>query len=165
MKKLVFLCFFSVIAAVPVFAQQLPLYQNIRFTAPADYKANEPAVLQAANYILTTPTQVGDTARLKLVAFVTTWMYGTPNHTFVITDQPTRYFLNDVDLMGLYMASLCKAALEKHIDEQNQLIIAGTGIFLDYISNPAYYRQKLSKDLKKLVQANESDKLESYMRL
>ncbi|RYY34289.1 MAG: hypothetical protein EOP46_13870, partial [Sphingobacteriaceae bacterium] len=112
MKRALFALFLIISSVVKSVSQDLPPIEGIKLDGSEVFKLNEQLVLQTADYLLTTPVKENDIDRLKAVQFLMKWMEGTPDHTFTISEYPTKFFSYNVDLMSVYMASLCKSELE-----------------------------------------------------
>lgn len=165
MKKALFVLFLIFTTAAVSIAQELPPIDGVKLEGSEIFKLNEPLVLQTADYLLTTPVKENDIDRLKAVQFLIKWMEGTPDHTFTISEYPTKYFSYNVDLMSVYMAALCKVELEAKHTNANELTLDATKIFLKYVNEPTYYKLKLSKDMKRLSAANDKGELKSFLRM
>lgn len=165
MKRALFIVFLLLSTLTASFAQDLPPIEGIKFEKGEIFKIHEPLVLQTADYLLSTPVKENDIERLKAVQFLMKWMEGTPDHTFTISEYPTKFFSYNVDLMSVYMASLCKSELQDKPANTNDLILDATKIFLRYVNEPTYYKTKLSKDVKRLSAANDKGELKAFLRM
>ena len=164
MRRTLFIFLLIIASGACLYAQEAPPFGAIKFEKQEDYHTSEPIVLQTADHLLSTPIKPNDIDRLKEVQFLRRWMEGTDAHTFMISDYPVKFFINDLDLMGIYMAALCKAGLESKPADVNQLTLNATQIFLKYI-NESSHKAKLTKDLKRLSAANDKGELKSYLRM
>lgn len=165
MKRALFALFLIISSVVKSVSQDLPPIEGIKLDGSEVFKLNEQLVLQTADYLLTTPVKENDIDRLKAVQFLMKWMEGTPDHTFTISEYPTKFFSYNVDLMSVYMASLCKSELEDKPVNTNDLILDATKIFLRYVNEPTYYKTKLSKDVKRLSAANDKGELKAFLKM
>ncbi|WP_179416080.1 hypothetical protein HDF19_08670 [Mucilaginibacter sp. E4BP6] len=163
MKKL--LIFFLLTIAVGTgFAQSVPKFDQYKFNKDSDYKLADSAVLQTANFLLSTPIDQNIPVRLKAGQFVMRWMEGTPDYTFSLEQAPTKYLSGNVHLMLLYMTSMAKYALETRSSDVKAITINGVKTLLAYVNNPVSNVKK-DKNLKKLSDANDKGNLEYFLSL
>jgi len=163
MKKLL-LIFILLIATSKLFAQNLPRFDQYKFDEKSDYKLADTAVLQTANFLLSTPIDQNIPTRLKAGQFVMRWMEGTPDYTFSLEQTPIKYLSGNVDLMLLYMTSMAKYALENKSNDVKVTTFNGVKILLGYVNNPANDVKK-DKNLKKLSDENNKGNLENFLDL
>ena len=163
MKKLL-LIFILLIATSKLFAQNLPRFDQYKFDEKSDYKLADTAVLQTANFLLSTPIDQNIPTRLKAGQFVMRWMEGTPDYTFSLEQTPIKYLSGNVDLMLLYMTSMAKYALENKSNDVKVTTINGVKILLGYVNNQAN-DVKIDKNLKKLSVENDKGNLENFLNL
>lgn len=163
MKKLFIFCLL-IISIGTCFAQNLPKFDQYNFNQTSDYKLADSAVLQTANFLLSTPSDQNIPIRLKAGQFVMRWMEGTPDYTFSLEQNAIKYLSGNVDLMLLYMTSMAKYALENRSNDVKVTTINGVKILLAYINSPVS-NVKMDKNLKKLSDANEKGKLEDFLNL
>ena len=163
MKKLL-LIFILLIATSKLFAQNLPQFDQYKFDEKSEYKLADTAVLQTANFLLSTPIDQNIPVRLKAGQFVMRWMEGTPDYTFSLEQTPIKYLSGNVDLMLLYMTSMAKYALENKSNDVKVTTINGVKILLGYVNN-ATNDVKIDKNLKKLSVENDKGNLENFLNL
>jgi hypothetical protein len=163
MKKL-FIFFLLIISAGTCFAQNLPKFDQYKFDTTSDYKLADSAVLQTANFLLSTPIDQNVPTRIKAGQFVMRWMEGTPDYTFSLEQNAIKYLSGNVDLMLLYMTSMAKYALETKANDVKIITINGIKTLLTYVNNPVSNVKK-DKNLKKLSDANDKGNLESFLNL
>jgi hypothetical protein len=146
------------------FSQVLPDYDNIRLVEKADYNVAEPSVMQAVSYILTTPFEKNDLMRLKSLQFIIKWMTGTPDFGFTLDDVATKIAKGNDDLIGLYMVCMTKYCLENKSSAKDNAAVKLNAIklLLAYCDN-ADNHMKLTKQLKKLSEANKKGELEKEL--
>jgi hypothetical protein len=136
MKKLFFICFITLLTSVKLVAQTVPDFNKIKLKKDKDFKLADSAVLQTSNYLLATPIGQDTTLRLKSAEFLMDWMEGTPDYTFTLNENTTKYYSNDINLMAVYIAALCKAALQNRPDVDTKVItISAVKILLAYAGN------------------------------
>ena len=163
MKKL-FIFFLLIISVGTGFAQNLPKFDQYKFNNTGDYKLADSAVLQTANFLLSTSSDQNISTRKKAGQFVMRWMEGTPDYTFSLEQNAIKYLSGNVDLMLLYMTSMAKYALENNSNDVKVTTINGVKILLAYVNNPAS-NVKIDKTLKKLSDANDKGNLENFLNL
>lgn len=165
MKKLLLMCLLGLCINAKLSAQNLPQYDNIRLEAKEDYKQADSVVMLATNYILSTPIDKTNTGRLKSMQFLIKWMTGTPDYSFSLDENTVKYFVNDADLMGTYMAALSKSALQNKPGTDNKtLTLNAVKMLLAYVNN-ANNNVTVTKPLKKLSEANDNGQLASFLKL
>src|SRR5689334_5476215 len=108
MRKLFLLLLLVLSGFHKTFAQTLPDYDQIKLEVKSDYQTAEPSVMQAANYILSTPFDKNDLARLKSLQFIIKWMSGTPDFGFSLDDATNKIVKGNDDLLGIYMTCMTK---------------------------------------------------------
>jgi len=129
----------------------------------ANCKAAEPDVLKVATILLDSEIDRAQLDRLNGSSFLLRWMEGTPDYKFLI-DSNISLLGGDVDLTGIYFASLVKYTLENPaLAEDNNAVKLGTWkLVANYVGNEAY-NVKLTRKLKKLVEANNNNTLEKFL--
>ena len=111
MKKTLF-TLLAILMAFAAFSQSMPQVDSVKLATPADYHAAEPTALQVSNYLLATPSDEKSLPRLNGTKFLLDWMGGSPDYTFDLDKNVIKYFEMDIDLMGVYTASLTSVAIE-----------------------------------------------------
>ncbi len=162
MKKLfIIICLF---ASHYCFSQSLPDYDNVKMEQKSDYKEADKVALVAANYLLSTPFQKNDLNRLKSLQFILKWMGGSPDFTFSIDNIAQKISKGNDDMLGLYMASMSKYALENRGDaaDAKKMKINAIKILLAYCEDENN-NMKMNKELKKLAEANKKGELEQVL--
>lgn len=146
-----------------LFAQQAEPFENLEFTKKTDFKAQEPRILEMANYVLSRPISQDHNDKVAL-ANIVKWMSGTPDHDFII-DKPVMDLAKDNDhVLGLYMAAAAKAALDGNVKDANQLKLNSFEILLAYCGNAAN-GVKPNKEMRRALAAKESGTLRQYLKL
>ena len=163
MKKLL-VFFLLIISASTCFAQNLPKFDHYKFNKDSDYKLADSAVLQTANFLLSTPIDQNIPVRLKAGQFVMRWMEGTPDYTFSLEQAPIKYLSGNVNLMLLYMTSMAKYALETKANDVKIITLNGVKTLLAYVNSPVSDVKK-DKNLKKLSDENDKGNLENFLNL
>lgn len=146
------------------FSQTTPDYDNIKLVDKGDYQVAEPNVMQAANYILSTPFEKNDMTRLKSLVFIIKWMTGTPDFSFSLDDMATKMAKGNDDVIGVYMVCMTKYCLENRASSKDAKVVKLNSIkmLLSYCENPNN-KLKLTKQLKKLSEANQKGELEKEL--
>lgn len=162
MKKLIFaallLCFNN------SFSQTLPDFDEIKLDKGPDYQVAEPDVMKAADYILSTPFEKNDMNRLKSLQFIIKWMTGTPDYTFGLDETVSKLMKGNDELLGIYMACMTKYCLENKASSKDGKVVKlnSVKLLLAYCENPDN-KMKMTKQLKKLSEANQKGELEKEL--
>lgn len=162
MKKLFF--FLLLCCCSSTFAQSLPNYDEISLSERGDYKVAEPSVLQAAGYILSTPFAKNDMDRLQSLRFLIKWMTGTPEYSFTLDGVAGKIIKGNDDLLGVYMACMTKYCLENPANAKDTKLVQLNSIklLLQYCED-GKNNMKMTKQLKKLSEANKKGELEKEL--
>ena len=138
-------------------------YSTIKLETTADYKVAEPAVLKATNYLFASKFDKEDLERLYAIEFIMKWMGGTPDFTFELSENFTKPFLDDTDLLGFYMGAVAKFALEHKAQakEINVVNLNAAKMIVEYSSKPGN-NLKQTGELKKMATALKKGELEKY---
>jgi hypothetical protein len=163
MKRILLICMF-IFAGCSLFAQTLPQFNQIKLQTNKDYKSAEPQVVQTADFVLTTPIDTNSSMRTLAAQFLMKWMDGTPDYTFTLDENSTRFFLQNNGLMMVYVASMAKYAIQNKPHNSKDITINAIKNLLAYINNPANNVKK-NNELKELSQANDHGELESFLNL
>jgi hypothetical protein len=164
MKKMFCICLFFAFAA-QLRAQSLPPFDHIKLATKKDFKQADTTVSQISAYLLATPITRDTAKRLAAAQFLMKWMEGTTDYTFVINENYTRAFINNLNLMAVYVAALSRTALHyKPGVESRKITVDGTRLLIAYINNPAN-NVKPTPELKDLSDANDKGELETFLNL
>lgn len=146
MRKFLFL-FASLLT---LYANSQNAYSDIKLDAKEDYKLAEPAVLKASNYLFTSKYDKEDLERLYAIEFVMRWISGTPDFTFELDEKFSKPFLQETDLLGLYMSALAKYAIEhkEQVKDSKKLSLNAVKMVIEY-SNKSSNNLKQTGELKK----------------
>lgn len=160
MKKL-FLLFLFLFFCALCFAQAS--FSEIKLDLGSDYRAAEKNVIKAVTYLFTTKYDEDDLERLYATEFIMKWMAGTPDYTFEINEKFSRTFVQDPELLNLYMSALAKLALERQdkAKDGNYLGLNAAKMVIQYSSKPAN-NLKQTSELKKMSGALKKGELEKY---
>ncbi len=158
MKKALF-TLITILGAFSAFAQSMPNVDSVKLATDADYRAAESVALQVSAYILSTPTDDKSIPRLHGTKFLLEWMNGTPDYTVDLDKNVIKYFGKDIDLMGVYTASLATVAIEnKMVKDSKAITSLAVKKFIAYISNDSN-KVELNSKLKKMIEANRNGEL------
>jgi hypothetical protein len=159
--KIRLLFILALFLSVTSFAQSS--YSNIKLETPGEYRGAEPAVLKATNYLFTSKFDKDDLERLYAIEFIMKWMGGTPDFTFELNENFTKPFLDDTDLLGLYMGAVVKFALEHRTKAKdiNTVNLNAAKMIVEYSSKPGN-NLKQTGELKKMATALKKGELEKY---
>ena len=146
------------------FAQTVLDYDMIKLEKPADCKAADPIVKQAANYLLSTAFDKNNNNRTKSLSFIIKWLNITPDFFFPLDNVASKIMKDDNDLMGIYIAAMAKYCLEnKEAARDKKLVkLNAVAYVLDYCGNEKN-NLKMTKPLKKLAEAKAKGELEQSL--
>lgn len=158
------LLFLLMFCAQCLSAQNLPDFEQISLEQGSEYKPAEPAVLQAANHILSTPMAKDDLNRARSLQFLLRWMTGTPDYTFSLGGNISKAAKDNPDLLGVYMAAMAKYVLENKdmAKDEKKVNLEAMKIMLAYCED-SKNNVKINKTLKKMIEANKEGNLESML--
>lgn len=163
MKRIFCICLLSLFAAMQLRAQTMPQFDHMKLASKKDYKLADSTVSQLSAYLLSVPINRDTATRINAAQFLMKWMEGTTEYTFVINENNTRAFIHNTNLMAVYMAALCKTALQYKPGVDSKFVtLNGTKRLISYISNPAN-QVKNTKALQELIDANNKGELESFL--
>jgi hypothetical protein len=163
MKRIFCIFFLLVVAATGLRAQTRLQFDHVKLTNKKDYKLADTTVSQLSAYLLSIPINRDTTTRINGAQFLMKWMEGTNEYTFVVNENNTRAFINNINLMAVYMAALCKTALQhKPGTDSKTITIDGTKRLISYINDPAN-NVKMTPELRELCNASDKGELESFL--
>ena len=163
MKRIFCICFLVIFAAIGLRAQTRPQFERIKLVNKKDYKLADSTVSQLSAYLLSIPIDRDTSTRINGAQFLMKWMEGTNEYTFVVNENNTRAFINNINLMAVYMAALCKTALlHKPGVDSKTVTIDGTKRLISYINDPAN-NVKVTPEMRELFNANDKGELESFL--
>ena len=166
MKKLIWGALFGLICNFS-FAQNLPDFDAIKLEAKEDYNstAND-AALQASNFLLSTPLDDKNIDRLKSIQYIIKWMTGTPDYSFTLDEQATKFAKKNDEFLGLYMAAMTKYVLENKEDskDQNKIKLNAVKLIIAYVKDTKN-NVKINSELKKAIEADDKGQLSAYLKI
>ena len=152
-----------VITCLAGFSQSLPQTDSVKLVTKDDYRAAEPVVLQACNYLLSTPSDQNNSSRLKAGQFIFKWMEGTPDFTFTMEQNVLKYIEADLDLMTVYFACLTSWSLQnKPVPDTKTVTLKAVEKLVAYIDNGSNH-VSMNAGLKALSKANRKGNLENFL--
>jgi hypothetical protein len=157
--------FFSFIAlGSSTFAQEFKGLNDLPMKTNEDFKMAEPTVKECAGYILSHPSSNDDRSAANAGIFMLKWMSGSPDYSFNLDMDATKYAKKDNGLLMVCMASMAKTALDNpaKAKDTKALKLSSFKLFAEYCAN-AKYKVKQSSEIKKLIKANESGTLEKCL--
>lgn len=161
MKTFLSILFLS--AAFSTFSQTISQYDNILLTTANEYRRAEPQVILAADYVYSTPIDKDNQNRKNAISFITRWMSGTSDFSFVMDATIMKVTNNDRDVLGVYVACLTKYALEKGKGvDREELKLNSFLLLAKYCENPDN-NYKSRGETKKLIEAKNQGKLKDYL--
>lgn len=163
MKTFCFLLAFVLVTLVS--SAQAPVdYASLKTDKKEDFTEGvNKAALQAAGRLLELPLEKDNPERVDAFRYLMRWMSGTPDYNFEIDETATSISKGNDDLLVVYLASMCKFALENKEaakDKKTLKVNAVRGV-LAYCKTQ---NVKLTGELKKMNKAQEAGALETYLK-
>lgn len=114
---LLFLC--CVLGAGTLLAQKVyELPRNIKLESKTDYAGYRQEVVHAANWLEVTALDSDLPKRREINAFIIQWASGTDDVTVEISEEVSRLYGVNVDLLGIYIAAYCRYYIQhEHADK------------------------------------------------
>lgn len=146
-------------------AQTIPNFDLIKLEKISDYKKAEPFVILSANFILSTPFKNDNKDRYNSLRLISQWMNGTPDYSFVMNDIIEKIGKGDNDHLAIYVAALTKYTIENKpvVKDANKIKLEAMTTLLNYCQDKNN-NLRLTKQLKKLVDAKEKGQLEQALQ-
>ncbi|UPT70900.1 MAG: hypothetical protein M0D53_00270 [Flavobacterium sp. JAD_PAG50586_2] len=142
-------------------------FSKVARTTPADFKAAEKSVLEASNYVLSTPLDSKDTKRAAAVKLIRDWEVGTEDYSFIIEEDfiTAKISPENKDLPGIYLASMAKTTLEdpKQNEDVTGLSVKAIKAMVAYAEKPAN-KVEMTPAVKKLVELNKKGELDKLFQ-
>ncbi|KAF2518778.1 hypothetical protein E0W68_08500 [Flavobacterium salilacus subsp. salilacus] len=162
MKKILF-SFALFLAIVTTHAQSAPDFSKYPLNNEKNTRAADATALQAANFLLKTPINFKEADRKSSIAFLIKWMEASPDYTFSLDNSMIILDDDDVNYSALYIAAMAKYQIENKVYESTDDSKVQTWkIIAEYVANPNN-NIKVKGKIKKLVEANEKNKLEEFL--
>jgi len=154
-----------IFAAFYSFSQSMPPVDGVPLVTAQDYRTAENVVVQVDGNLLSTPIDKANETRLYAGLFLMKWINGTPDFDFTTEQKPLKYLKKDADLITVYCAALTSFTLQyRSVKDHKALTVNAVKAFLDYVNN-ANNHVVLTKNLKKLSDANQQGTLEKFLNL
>ena len=161
--KLTFLVFFGLMLQTSLFAQtQFNVPENVTQTAKEDYAKYETDIVNASKWLEETPLDQEREKRSKIAAFVIKWVTGCPNFNMELTPPLQKIYDKNTDLLLIYMASYSRHFIV------NKTAATKFGAAKEALTSMMnVYKKgidiKKSKEMNKLIKADEEGKMDEYM--
>ncbi len=138
-------------------------YGDISLEQKGDFKGAESSVLKAAAYLFTSKYDKDDLDRLYAIEFIIKWMSGTPDYKFELNEKFSKPFVNETDLMGLYMAGMARYAIQNKSKnpDPSTICLNAIKLVIEYSSKSAN-NLKQTAEMKKIASAIKKGTLEKY---
>ncbi len=164
MKKISTLLFLLTISIA--FSQDFSDLNPNTLKSQEDLKKNEGRILECANYILTNPIDSKNNVRKDAMAAVIVWMSNTSAYTFIVDESIAPLMKKNDDVLGLYMAAMTKFVLEnpEKSKDTKEIKLNGFQLMLEFCNSHSN-NVKISKELKKAIDAMLEGKLNEYLKL
>lgn len=149
-------------------AQDYSKLDKIVLKDKSDYAKHEKLILECSDFLLSSSIDKfeNEGPQRQAMRFIIRWMEGTPDFTFGLDETISKVSKSNSNLLGLYMASMCKFALEnkeKAVDEK-EMKFQSYLFLIKYCENPAM-NVKHNKPIKELIKANKDNNLKEYLKL
>ena len=96
---------------------QIP--ENADMRTKEDFEAAEPLVLESSNWLTNTDLNKNTQERKKVNEFVWKWVSGTPALTIDITDELTKLYNNNIQLLNVFLAAYSSYYIRHKTDFTN----------------------------------------------
>ncbi len=99
--------------------ESLPIPENINMQSDKDFENAEPFVIESANWLIHTDLDKNIPDRKKVNEFVWKWISGTPAFTLDITDNLTKLYENNIQLLNIFLAVYASYYIQHKTDFNN----------------------------------------------
>jgi len=156
---------FLLFCSMNLTAQTIPNFDLIKLEKISDYKKAEPFVILSANFILSTPFKIDNKDRYNSLRFISQWMNGTTDYSFVMNDIIEKIGKGDNDHLAIYVSALSKYTIENKpvVKDANKIKLEAMTTLLNYCQDKNN-NLRLTKQLKKLAEAKEKGQLEQALK-
>jgi hypothetical protein len=163
MKKII-LTLITSFVFIGLYAQDFEIPANYVFNKPEDYSKYEKEIIQACNWIITTPINDQTSKRKEVNTFIMKWISGCPYVTLEIKTEIVNFMKPNPDLLMIFIAGWTKNSLESK-DYKNKVNgnLSGIEAVIDfYLKN----KDNLKKDdnVEKYIEMKEKGTLEEYIK-
>jgi hypothetical protein len=145
-------------------AQDYSTLKDIQLTDSKSCLDAQAKVLECCDYLLKSPC-IDNVTDLQATRFLISWMGATPDFTFSFENGFFASLKGDLNLSGRYVASMAKVAIENNIT-QNTVDLQLKAILkvLEYSELPIN-KVKISKKLKKYIEARNNGTLKDLIKV
>jgi len=162
--KLITLIFILAITTTTISAQtKFEVPQNVELKVKEDYAKYETDMINAAKWLEETDLDKETVKRKEVGNFAMQWIMGCPTFNIDLTEQLTKIYGKNLDLLLLYMASYSRYFLENKTTATKP-----AGIKAGLLSIMAVYKKGIlitkSKEMDKLIKATDDNKLDDYIK-
>lgn len=141
----------------------LPVPENINMRTDKDFENAEPFVLESANWLIQTDLDKNIQDRKKVNEFVWKWISGTPAFTLDITDNLTKLYENNIQLLNIFLAVYASNYI-RHKTEFSNLSASRDGIEAMIQIYKKGIDIKKNKEMEKISHMPKAD-LETYISI
>lgn len=138
------------------------LPQNIELKTKDDYVKFEPTVVGAAKWLEETDLDKETDKRKQINSFILQWVTGTPTMNVDITEQLSKIYGKNSELIAVYLASYSSEFI---LNKSTATKFSGTKAGL--ISMMTVYKKGInisrSKEMEKLIKQTTENKLDDYI--
>jgi len=162
MKTLIPTLFFALVTVFATAQTSFELPKNITLKADADYAKYETDIVNAAKWLEETDLNKEAAKRKQVNAFVIQWATGSPTVSVEINEQLGKIYGKNTELLMIYIANFCRNFIEN-----KGTATKTTATKAALISIMSVYKKDIeitkSKEMEKLIKANEENKLDDYI--
>ncbi len=96
---------------------QIP--ENTDMRTKDEFEASEPLVIESSNWLINTDLDKYTQERKKVNEFVWKWVSGTPALNIDITDELTKLYENNIQLLNIFLAAYASYYIQHKTDFSN----------------------------------------------
>ena len=147
-------------------AQDYSKLNDIELKNKEDFSQAENKALECSIYILTTPVDEENTNRNNALQFMFRWMDGTPEYTFTLDETMGRLKQTSDELLGVYMACMCRYVLENKDKAKNDKDVKYNSVLMliDYSQDPDH-NVEITGEVENLIRAKDEHRLKEYINV
>ena len=113
LKPLLLILILSIVSTITISAQtKFEVPQNVELKVKEDYAKYETDMINAAKWLEETDLDKETAKRKEVANFAMQWIMGCPTFNIDLTEQLTKIYGKNLDLLLLYMASYSRYFLE-----------------------------------------------------
>lgn len=135
--------------------------KTLKLEKPEDYKATEPQVLAAFDWLLATPLNSEPQKRKELSAFLIQWITGSPTVSIEVKEQVVPY-VDQPESFMIYLGGYTKYVLQFKDDKAEANHYATLRVLEFYEANRSAIGKH--KELEKLLKMKNDNKLKGYIK-